>query len=118
MIRESRQMVIPGKGVFKSLVAAFLLTVLMEIALLVFSVAMTPSSVADAVRARVIWFPTGWHAQCTLEEGRVARQARNESAPSHPGFPIPTDLTNHLIENILAYKDQHDVAPRQLHSHV
>jgi len=35
-------MVIPGKGVFKSLVAAFLLTVLMEIALVVFSVAMTP----------------------------------------------------------------------------
>jgi hypothetical protein len=35
-------MVIPGKGVFRSLVAAFLLTLLMEIALIVFSVAMTP----------------------------------------------------------------------------
>jgi len=35
-------MVIPGKGVFRSLAAAFLLTVLMEIALIVFSVAMTP----------------------------------------------------------------------------
>jgi hypothetical protein len=35
-------MVIPGKGVLRSLVAAVLLTVLMEIALIVFSVAMTP----------------------------------------------------------------------------
>ena len=43
MIRESRrQMVIPGKGVFRSLVAAFLLTVLMEITLIVISIAMTP----------------------------------------------------------------------------
>ena len=42
MTRESPQMVIPGKGVLRSLVAAVLLTVLMEIALIVFSVAMTP----------------------------------------------------------------------------
>jgi len=43
VIRESRrQMVIPGNGVFRSLVAAFLLTVLLEIALIVFSLAMTP----------------------------------------------------------------------------
>ena len=43
VIRESRQqIVIPGKGVFKSLAAAFLLTVLMEVILIVFSIAMTP----------------------------------------------------------------------------
>ena len=42
--------------------------------------------------------------ECTLEEGRVARRARDESAASHQRFPIPTDLTNHLIDNILAYK--------------
>jgi len=38
-----RQIVIPGgKGVYGSLVAAFLLTVLMEITLIVFSVALAP----------------------------------------------------------------------------
>ena len=42
MIREKRQMVIPGKGVFRSLAAAFLLTVVMEIILVVFSIAMNP----------------------------------------------------------------------------
>jgi hypothetical protein len=43
VIPESRrQIVIPGKGVFTSLVGAFLLTVLMEITLIVFSVALTP----------------------------------------------------------------------------
>jgi len=35
-------MVIPGKRVFGSLVAAVLLTVLMEITLIVVSIAMTP----------------------------------------------------------------------------
>jgi len=35
-------MVIPGKGVFRSLAAAFLLTVVMEIILVVFSIAMNP----------------------------------------------------------------------------
>jgi hypothetical protein len=43
VIRESRQqIVIPGKGVFRSLAAAFLLTVLMEVILIVFSIATTP----------------------------------------------------------------------------
>ena len=44
MIPDSRrQIVIPGgKGVYSSLVAAFLLTVLMEITLIVFSAALTP----------------------------------------------------------------------------
>jgi len=42
VIREKRQMVIPGKGVFRSLAAAFLLTVVMEIILVVFSIAMNP----------------------------------------------------------------------------
>ena len=44
MIPDSRrQIVIPGgKGVYRSLVAAFLLTVLMEITLIVFSAALTP----------------------------------------------------------------------------
>jgi hypothetical protein len=42
VMRESREMVIPGKRVIRSLVAAFLLTVLMEITLIVVSTAMTP----------------------------------------------------------------------------
>jgi hypothetical protein len=41
-LESQRKMVIHGNGVLTSLVATILLTVLMEITLIVFSVALTP----------------------------------------------------------------------------
>jgi len=42
VILEQRKVVISGNGVLRSLVATILLTLLMEIALIAFSIALTP----------------------------------------------------------------------------
>jgi len=42
ILESQRKMVIHGNGVLRSLVATILLTVLMEIALIAFSIAMAP----------------------------------------------------------------------------
>ena len=42
ILERQRKVVISGNGVLRSLVATILLTVLMEMALIAFSIAMTP----------------------------------------------------------------------------